>query len=251
MSALFSYITTDYITIRKRGVFPRINLVDFSKPSTFSNSDFFLLEKFTIERNSETAMSLVSQAVISQQVLYYMNQNVYMSSNIYMGGVDLQVDPEYIDISGFVHRGAPTMIDTETDLTNYTYVYRVFYLNLDVSGSSQYAACSTLNTLLEEFLLQNTIDNVYGSLYRYRDNGIIVEKGLPMVHTTERFRGPIESSKEEARRTSIETGISYINSKLDAVDTNINSIYTKMEDFENQLIGGVIHRIPITSMEQQ
>ena len=249
MSALFSYITSDYITIRKRGVFPRINMVDFSKPTVFSNNDFFMLEKFAVERNSEAAMALASQAVSSQHVLYYMNQSVFMSSNIYMGGVDLQVDPQYIDISGFVHRGAPTMIDTETDLSRYTYIYRIFYLNTDVPGTSQYVGCSTLSTLLEEFLLQNAIDNVYGSLYRYRDNGIIVEKGLPMMHTTERFRGPIEKVKGEARNTAIETGISYIEKKLDIVDESVETIYTKMSELESQIIGGIIHRVPMTSME--
>lgn len=249
MAILFTGITLDFVIIPGVGIFPKIYIKGLSRPS-FVSGDFVILEKFTIPRANTEVMTLARQAISTQSILYYMNHNLangmisqtFMSATLYMGRIDLTIDPVNTDVTQIINQGDSSIIDSETDLVNYTYIYRMYYRCNGTDGSSDYKICSESSTILNEYLNGNT--DTSGPLYRYRTSGILVEKGVPMVHTTNRYRGPIESDKEEARRTAVYNTIEYIDSTLTDMDSKIDELYSGISAVSRKAISTVIYKVP-------
>ena len=253
MADLFSKII-EFIIIKDYGVYPKITMLDFSKPSNYSEDDYFLLEKYQIPRNSAEEMIIARRAVFTQQVMFYMNNQMYrvipvelgdpaiemgnqifMSKNLYMGGYTLQATPTFKDISDMVKNGTTSFIDIETDLSTYSYIYRIVYYNNGTSGASEYVMCGDASAIIDQYESGEYETSRSESLYRYNTDGIIVEKGVPIPHVTNRYQGPIEQAKEEARRTAIYATQEYLDSLLDTTDTSISGIYNDIVSVGNQI----------------
>ena len=67
----------------------------------------------------------------------------------------------------------------------------------------------------------------------------MVMKGMPMMVTNPRYRGPIESAKETCRRYSKERALTQISAKLEEVDSFLATAYTTMDDMGAE----IAHRI--------
>lgn len=99
------------------------------------NDDIFYLNKFVLPPMSEGGDVL-------QQFMYYMSQSIYMSTSIYMGGLDIESIAstiEAIDISEPVIAGENYVIDWDVD-PNSVNVYNIRYKYNGVWYTTDYVA---------------------------------------------------------------------------------------------------------------
>jgi len=239
-------ITLDFVTVNGEG-YPRINILGLNRPSSYSPDDFIVLEKYTIDRAALAQLNQAKKVERYQSVLYYISGRVYMSSQIYMGGYDLFDDPKVYDLTEFIEKGIARIVDSETDTQQYLYIYRIYYKNFSDVGSSKYVMgvnvgvvrgeggksglTPTYGTTGDMSIMQGA-----GTLYRTTPDGIMVEKGIASNHVTQRYRGPIEESKERARRTALLGTQEYLEATTDEMYSSSEILYDDIETFGNRIV---------------
>lgn len=247
---ILSDITLDFVSVSGKG-YPRINILGLNRPTTYHPKDFFLMERHSILRTNLNQLSNANKAEKFQAVLYYISGKVYMSSQIYMGGYDLFGEPKIYDLKEYIEKGVARLVDTETDTSRYLYVYRIYYRNFDDVGSSSYVlgievgeirgeASNDLSTGMDPGAGGGKpIMMGQGALYKSLSNGTIVEKGIPMVHVTQRYRGPIEGPKERARRTALLGTDEYLGESVDDMYDTTEAFYGDITEFGNRIVASV------------
>jgi len=243
-------ITLDFVSVGGKG-YPRINILELNRPTTYHPHDFFLMERFSILRDNLDQLSNARKAEKFQAVLYYISGKVYMSSQIHMGGYDLFGDPKIYDLKDYIEKGIARLVDTETDTARYLYVYRIYYKNFGDVGSSSYRLGVEVGEIGGEASTDmttgmdpgsgggNPIMMGHGSLYKTLSDGTIVEKGVPMVHVTQRYRGPIEGPKEQARRTALLGTDEYLGESADDMYDTTEAFYGDITEFGNRIVASV------------
>lgn len=238
-------ITLDFALIKGKA-YPRINIIGLQRPSTYGPDDFFIIEKYTIDRGDLDQLSQAKKAEKYQAILYYMSGRLYMFSYIYMGGYDLGIEPEIIDIKEYIEKGIARLVDTETDTGRFLYIYRVSYKSFSDAGASSHVLGVEVATTKGEAgtgdfsglgAAQYAITRGLGSLYRPNRDGIIVEKGIPMVHVGQRFHGPIEGPKENARRTAMLGTQEYLDETMDSMVESAEAFYADLVEFGDRIVG--------------
>lgn len=254
--ALFGSVSLDYVEI-SGAYYPRLSMLGAVFPSIIGPTDFYKLEKYEIDRNDSSKVSEAADAESSQIVMYYMGSSIYLSASLYsLGGADLGL-PEWHDLTTQIQFSESRIVDTDANIENYMYIYRIIYSSSGTIGSSLYLLASEvpsvgmgsmeeLSLMAEEYMTDISFISGYGSLYRlgkgkgtlYRESGggIIVEKGSPSVHVTQRYRGPIELSKERARRTSMYGKQEHIDEINSGLDTIMEDYYSDIETINNLLV---------------
>jgi len=248
-------IAVDYINILG-DLYPRISMIGGVIPGSFYPDDFFYLEKFEIDRSDAIKVANAAAAEGSQIVMYYVGAHIFMSLSLFsLGGEDLGVST-YYDIQPSMAIGETRFIDSDADIDTYMYMYRIIYKSgSDVEASSYVLAAEVpsgmeaeeeLALLADEYasgfsLVERPgslfrIGKTQESLYRVTGSGIIVEKGTPMVHATPRYRGPIELSKERARRTAMMGAREYLDSVSTEMEENIEELLDSLTTTGNTLV---------------
>ena len=233
MSELFRDIELEAILLLEN-VYPRIYVLAMKKPEVIYDEDYYLLERYEVDKSNAEQMKALANALTYQSVLFYMNEKVYMSASIWMSEWDLQVDPVYYDIEDKFEHGVQYIIDTDTDVDKYIYVYRILIYHAGVEYSSSYVAgVQYIDFVPSEALVNEKpifASTGEGTLYREDSSGKIVLKGLPGQLMNPRYRGPIEYDKEWARRVSISNSINYVSTTLQEVETLLNESWESLEN---------------------
>jgi hypothetical protein len=215
-------------------VSPRIHILSMSKPDVIYSSDYYLLEKFELDKENPDQMYALSMALTYQSVLYYMGTRIYMSASLWMSEWDLLVEPEYIDIKDKFEYGIQYLIDTDTDVDKYIYVYRIMAYHAGVESSSSYVAgVQYIDFLKSETLIDAppiSASSGRGTLYREDSDGKMIVKGLPGQLMNPRYNGPIEYEKEWARRRSIYNSIVHIGNIHSKVEEFLSGGWNSLED---------------------
>lgn len=234
---LFKDIELDSIVIGEN-IYPRIHIMSMIKPDSIYMDDYFLLEKFEIDKSNAEQMNALSQALTYQSVLYYMNESLYMTSSIWMSVYDLFVPPSYIDIQDKFELGVQYIIDTDANIDKYVYVYRIMYYSLGSSFSSSYiAGVQSVNFIYNNiipFLTPIKICDGEGALHRTDENGRIIVKGFPVSCWNPRYKGPIEYEKEKYRRVNIYNSFLYFNNKIEEIDNEIQNMWNSIKSISNE-----------------
>lgn len=247
--------TTIELTCREISdvVYPCVNLIDLqsvaSEYLTGDGNTYFLLEKVEIDRSNAEQMAALANAVFYQSVLYYMGSSVYMSSYVWMGGYDLGVDPSYIDITDVFTNGLPYIVDTETDLTRYMYLYRILtryrdgeYASLYVAGIQhiEFENDSSVDLSDDQLdILPPGTARGDSALYAESDAGIITIKGFPVPVFNPRYRGPLDGHKERARRDSFARALNVLNDMLGDVEDSLDYYRRYLGDVTDDIVGTV------------
>lgn len=229
---------------------PCIYIVPMRKPAHIYGTDYFLLEKYALNKADPVLMNTLVNVITYQKVQYYMSENIYMCTYMHMtDGYDLGVDPTWIDLYDTFHDGDDQYIDLDTNVDANYYVYRLVYRNGINEFASEYImglqatnfseSWEDIADILPEDLVGIRASHGTGRLYRTSRAGIMVMKGMPMMVTNPRYRGPIESAKETCRRYSKERTLSLLNSKMDSVDAFIAGVYDDMAEMGSE----IAHRI--------
>lgn len=243
---ILSDIALDFVPINGKG-YPRINIIGLSRPLSYHPDDFIIMEKFIIDRQRLAEVNNAKKGEKHQALLYYLSDSVYMSSHIYMGGYDMFGEPLIYDLREYIEKGIARITDIEADTSHFLYIYRIYYKSFNDTGASSYRLGVEVGTI-KGAAASNTIQQTgidvenspmmgNGTLYRHNKNGIIIEKGIPMVHVTQRYRGPIESSKEKARRTSLRASDEYLAHSIDETYQTTELLYDDLALFGNRLVG--------------
>ena len=184
-------------------------------------------------------MGIVSNAVIHQSVVYYMYDGIYMATYYYMGEFDLGADPEFIDITDYFKYANDTIIDTDTDIADYLYVYRIIYKHNGLQFASDYLIGQVSEFENEEDVDPNSLtDDMLvvptslgsGSLYRTSRDGTMVMKGFPMIAVSTRYRGPIESYKINCSAYAKASAIDIIDEKIGVIDDYTTGSFSKLQE---------------------
>lgn len=217
--------------------YPRLRILGMVKPLSISEDDYFLLEKFQIDKEDPDQMTALSQALTYQTVLYYMNVGIFMSSSIWMSEYDLLVAPQYLDIQDKFELGVQYLIDTDADIDKYLYVYRIIYYNIGTEGRSNYVAGVQYVDFREDAVKPDIfpipVSSGTGELYREGRDGRIIVKGFPNILFNPRYKGPLEYEKAYGRRTAIFNTFTYISNKLGELETSISDMWSELVEITN------------------
>ena len=232
MSDVFSDIELEAVLILEN-VYPRIYIMGLRKPDIIYDEDYYLLERYELDKTDTEQMEALANALTYQSVLFYMNESVYMSASIWMSEWDLMVEPIYYDIEDRFEHGVQYIIDTDTDVDRYIYVYRIMIYHAGIEYSSSYVAgVQYIDFVPSEALVNEPpifASTGEGTLYREDSNGKIVLKGLPGQLMNPRYRGPIEYDKEWARRVSISNSVNYVSTVLKDVEALLEESWGSLE----------------------
>ncbi len=169
--------------------FPRIIVEGMHIPSSFSPSDFCLLERFVIPKSDTGQISLIVSAISTQNIMYYMNTETFMSAYMHMGGVELTATPDYRDIRPAFLAGNPSILDVDTDTENNLYIYRIIMYHDGTESASSYVAGISRVQFEEGFNLDASLFDLSLSGFSHRMAGVI--------HNP-RYNGPIDGSRRRA-----------------------------------------------------
>lgn len=242
--------------IIRNQVYITIHLNDMAIPSYYDPArDYYLLERFTLSK-SDLADLYVSQKIeLTQQVLYYMRDELFMTSHVYMGGFDARSNPKYIDISDKVIKGISNFIDTETNAIDNVYVYRIIWKNgsdMDEGGEQEYSTSYVIgikgNILtnvpgpeanIKRVLGENIVEG-RGSQFIMDNYGKIILKGIPMIHGTPRYEGPIDEFDFLAAAEDLERCLSFLENTNKTLFDGVGDIYDQLYKVGELETGGVM-----------
>jgi len=217
---------------------PCIYIIPMRKPGHIAPEDYYLVERYELSKSNPVLMANLADAITYQKVLYYMSENIYMCSYLYMDGYDLGVEPTWIDIKDTFRDGDDQYIDTTADPANNYYVYRLVYCHDGVEVASEYVMglqessfsdeWESIADQLPEDLVAIRTSLGAGHLYRESRTGIMMMKGFPLGLMNPRYRGPIESAKENVRRYSKEVALEALEAKMDAIEAYLSDSYGEL-----------------------
>lgn len=231
----FENIAIDYKVINKVA-YPRLKILgmvllpDITPPP--SGYDSFKLYRFTIPRNNEELMNKIKDVIFYQSVLYYMNENIYMSAYMFLGDIDIGV-PEVIDITNIFQESQYMIVDINTDLNNNMYVYRLYGYYKGKEYASEYIAGVMHFDIEEENITHidpettggiTPINFGLGSLFCSDDiytidpKQRIFVKGIPISNTNMRYRGPIDAECYRHKLDSIIQAIDFIKTTITTIE---------------------------------
>lgn len=246
--SLFDDISVGYVSIMGK-IYPRISMEEADIPSNSGEIESVVLEKYTVSWTNSGTISDLANDQGEPIEIYYSGDHLFLDLSV-SSIIDLGAVYEY-DILDKVRIGLSSFVDSDTDLSEDMYVYRMTYeLSGEISGESNYVLAAEIPSGMGEdtdiaSILGNPLTpqgSVYRmgkpreSLYQTPDNGIMVEKGIPMVHSTPRYRGPIELSKERARRTSLYGTQEYLELLLDEIEEDIVELSEDMTVLGNTIV---------------
>jgi len=233
---LFDDISVGYTSVLNK-LYPRITAEDAVVPTTTGQITTMTLEKYTIPREDLAGLSLyyTNGAKI---IINYDENRIYASLILSNLNVSLLGTKIGYDLITRWEARTTSFIDSDADLENYMYIYRIACVTPSWSHNSSYTLAGLIptSTSYEEELaaligpILDRNGSIYregkeaGTLYMPTDSGIMVEKGLAMVHASPRYRGPIELSKERARRTSIMGVQEYIEALTEEIESAISDV---------------------------
>lgn len=230
--SIFQDIELQPVTVNET-VYPLIQLIGYIRPRVTDSDDFYLLERFTINRDDVDQMTALSHAITYQTVMYYMGESTYMSSSLWTSAYDLLTEPVYYDISSQITGGIDTLVDSNADIDTYLYVYRVFCMCNGVEETSSYVVglqdIEIRESDVPEELLPVDLNTGSGTVYRYSANGSRVVKGFAGLWFNARFMGPIEHDKDYARWATASRGLDYLDSIIDQAETIVSSMWDSLE----------------------
>ena len=246
---LFSDISVNYVRIL-RTKYPRISMEDPTLPTTSGVVTSITLEKYTIDREDTDNVSEIALNSSGQIEIYYDNNEIFLDLTVPIkGDTDLGF-PQGYNIISQVENNTVDFIDSDADLENCLYLYRIIYSSTeDGDVESSWVLAGTIPSGLGSDDVADSLEGTMArsgsryrlgksksALYRPEDGGIIVEKGIAAIHATPRYRGPIELSKERARRTAIIGMGEYMDTLLDSMDSSISDIATGLTTLGNTLV---------------
>ena len=173
--------------------YAQLTFSNMAVPSNMSKYDYYLVERIDVPLSDAAAIYNAYLATAEQNVLYYMNGYTYMSTKIYMGGVDITYPSTYLDVTRQVASGISVVIDSSSDPDTFLHIYRAIAMNadgtsLDESATPYILLANTTGTDTEETTNQER------PRYRLDSSGNYVILGIPSGHGTPRYNGIIESS---------------------------------------------------------
>jgi len=247
---LFDEASLDGIYVEGK-LCPRITLIPLRPIGTVGGDDYFLLERYIVPKNDTELVNSARRAVSSQAIAAYMIDTddgaVYMSSIYFMSEYDVGDQYTTLDISRWFHNRIQKIIDTTVNADDNYLIYRVIYSH----QGNEYASMYMLG--VEDVPFQEEVSSearaAYaaialpsatsgdGTLYRKTRDGRIVTKGTPLVSTSPRYQGPIESAKDNTRAQSMKQKISNLNAKMDEIETDIEESMATMNTVSNELTG--------------
>ena len=193
-----------------------------------SNLDYYLIERIDVPINDAASIYNSYLATASQSVLYYMGGDTYMSSKIYMGGIDLNYPSTYIDIKSQVMNGISVVIDSNSDPANFLHIYRAIGLN--VEGSNPDESSTPYVMLVNTSAIATGKETVVQERPRYRVNkkGRYVIKGVPSIHATPRYKGVIESSPYRGIINSVQENGKMVYGQAETLKSEIMDLFDRL-----------------------
>lgn len=203
-----------------------------------------LLERYVIPKQS-VYMGGLKQAIEEQTVLQHLGAETAVISKLFsMGGGDVQVEGKFIDITKAWTNNYPLIVDSEIDIDNFIYLYRVSsYGKPDYELATRYVTGvlrvpgPITNEKIREYEYVKFLDNE-DLLGIFPDNLAGFVKWInsqSLFHETYRLRprGEIESFKFSSyyqRAFIIKTLIEYMGNKneeyVELLESGVNGIYT-------------------------
>lgn len=194
-----------------------------------------LLERYEVPKE-EDVLNKLKDVVFRQQVLQYLGgKTAYMSSVFGMGGGDLSIDPDLIDITLALDNEYPRIVDTGIDQASNFYLYRIItYGSPDFEMATRYVA--GLDTFEADI---KNVELIEAEYVKFLDSADI-EKIFPdnvdglltwanegsFFHETYRLRskGEYESFKFSTFWQRAWMGIHYLKTMLDITEQEIDGI---------------------------
>lgn len=247
----FTDIAIDY-TVINQVAYPRIKLINLINVRDYNPAeDYFILYRFPILREDPEQMAAMADAVFYQTNMYYMSDNLYMSAYLYMNDfINLPAfDEPPLDISSNVTNGQYNLIDGNTDLNNYMYVYRVMSKYKGEEFASSYVAGVMHFEIKEDEFAEVDPDEVGGlmpinmglgqifcsdNIYTTDRKQRIYIKGLATNTVTPRYKGPIDHTVESGKRDSLTRSIEYLSSVYDNIDESIDELRSSIRDINTE-----------------
>lgn len=171
-------------------------IVDFDSYITnVTDSDLFHMYKFKIPAGNFDADSFEGAGGFITQ---YLNDNIYMGNQMFMGGYDIEEEPEIIDITNNIAQGSRRIIDSEVE-RGYTYVYQVIYF---YSGKTY-------------------TFSVFANLESIRDVDEVVYNAMCMRNRNQERRAPVPHIRRNDDNIEIEQ--------------DLNALYNDVEIFREEI----------------
>lgn len=214
------------------GAYPRIDLFgEFAMPLFDAANDVCILEKYAINQADQTAVDILRNIIADQIVLWYMHDGTYMSAYSWMADEDYDpgMQAVEIDISANILDGASFVVDLDTDLDTYLYLYRLYIIYQGVEYASDYVAgVKDIQSFTVEQRVVSTISTGSGTLRRNGTDGRIYTKGLYLSSANPRFRGPLEHDKIRASWAARENAAALLDSWFDRAQAALDDIVTDL-----------------------
>lgn len=240
---LFDSVAVEMVQIGLN-TYPSLIMLPLRAPSVIYENDHYFLEKYIIDKSNLGLMEEVSNATITQSVLYYMYEGLYMATYFHMGAYGMGMHPEFIDITDYFKYANDTIVDTDTDIDTYLYIYRIIYQHNELQYASSYIVGQNTEFVNEDDIDPDlfTDDMIVvatsrgdGSLYRMSRNGKMIMKGYPMIAVSPRYKGPIESSKTNCSAYSKATALDCIEEKVEVIDEYTSNSFISLENSAKEM----------------
>ena len=201
-----------------------------------------LLERYEVPKNNEHLKGL-KDVIYYQTVLQYIGMSTANMSGLFgFGGGDIAIEPDIIDITSAWEGLYPKIVDSEVDIENNMYLYRILtYATYDFEYATEYVAGITEH--LPEFYNPDIPDGEYIKFLDSKDIESIFPDNIEGIkrwiqnrsffHDTYRLRykGEHESFKFSTYWQRAWMGLQFINNIADSNDTLLDSVEGDINEF--------------------
>ncbi len=195
--------------------------LNFKLNDILTQTDSLIVEKIVVDKNTAVAIGLLS----GKQPLYYMSNDIHMSSNFFMGGneddINYPYQIEFIDATKNILNGATVLYDFQIDeIETKLYAYRL-HLTKNTDGViSEYITEYTTVTY-SQLTASDTIKN-YIDLYESKP--VMTIRNLA-------YRGRNSKLKYNLTLKEYASDSKYLWNRFNIIDNNINNLFIAVEDF--------------------